>query len=71
MGIRELFTKHAYVLSRKATSNILKGRELPKELAREFEQAQLEMWESNAEGHIDTMRVVGDMNVHLKVDIIS
>ena len=57
-------------LSRKATCNWLAGREIPKELAREIEQAKLEMWESNVSGHIATMRVMGDMNVHLKTDII-
>jgi hypothetical protein len=61
----------ANALSRKATCNMLVGRELPQELHKEIDQTQLELWKGKSIGTIEAMRAMGEMSVNLREEIIS
>jgi hypothetical protein len=60
----------ANVLSRKAMCNMLVGRKLPKELQKEIEQTQIELWEGKPIESLEAMRNMGEMSMNLKEGIM-
>jgi hypothetical protein len=61
----------ANVLSRKAMCNMLVGRKLPKELQKEIEQTQIELWEGKPIESLEATRNMGEMSMNLKEGIME
>ena len=61
----------ADALSRKATCNLLVGRELPAELQRVLAQMQIEFWEGQPIGTMVAMGTIGEMSMNLQEKIIE
>ena len=60
----------ADALSRKSTDSVPVEMELPKQLKKELEQAEIMLLQGEAIGSIATMRVIDELKVDLKNEII-
>jgi hypothetical protein len=49
---------------------MLVGRKLPKELQKEIEQTQIELWEGKPIESLEAMRNMGEMSMNLKEGIM-
>ena len=60
----------ADALSRKSTDSVPVEMELPKQLKKELEQAEIMLLQGEAIGSIATMKVIDELKVDLKNEII-